>query len=127
MPQTKKKRRRKHPGTQAGIVARQPRERAPKTKEERREVTRQRRLERLEHPPTLRGAAVRAAVGAAIFAVVVILLFRTPPLQGLALAALMLLVYIPLGYMIDLFIYRRHQRRKQSGGGGRAQRPRSGR
>jgi hypothetical protein len=117
MATTKKKRKRKHAGTQAGTIQRAAREKAPQTKEERREATRQRRIARMERPPTLKGAASRAAIGAVVFAVLVLLVFRQPVVQALLLGGLMFLVYIPIGYMIDLFVYRRYLRRKAAGGG----------
>lgn len=120
MPPTKKKRRRKHSGTQAGTIHRATRERKPETKEERRDAARRRRIDRMDRPPTLKGAAGRAAIGAVVFALLAFFLFGQTVPGALLLGGLMLLVYIPIGYMIDLFVYRRHQRRKagQAGGGG---------
>ena len=43
----------------------------------------------------------------------VILLFGQGIAQGVVLAALMFLLYIPLGYFTDTMIYRFRQRRKQ--------------
>jgi hypothetical protein len=50
-----------------------------------------------------------------VFGVLVVVLFRREIAQGLALAAFMFLLYIPLGYGTDKLIYRFRQRRKQSG------------
>lgn len=111
--QTKKKRRRKHSGTQAGTIQREPRRARPQTKEEKREATRQRRLERMDRPPTLRGSVSRAAIAAIIFVGVVILILGQTPAQGLAFGAFMFLLYIPIGYFTDSFIYRRRQRKKK--------------
>ncbi len=113
MAQTKKKRRRKHSGTQAGTVRRQTRERRPATKQEKREEARRRRIERLDRPPTLRGSLTRAGVAAAVFVGVVIILFGRPLIEGLALGAFMFLLYIPVSYYTDLFIYRRRQKKKE--------------
>ena len=120
MAQTRKKRRRKHSGTQAGTIQRRPAERKPQSKEECRELARQRRLERLERPPTLRGTVGRAAIAAIVFALVVWLVLQRPPLSAVVFAALMFVVYIPMGYLIDLLLYRRHQRKKAGGAGTRA-------
>jgi len=123
MAQTKRKRRRKHSGTQAGTVARQRSSTArPQTKAEQREASSRRRAERLDQPPTWRGAATRAGIAAAIFAVVVVLLFGQPPLNGLALAGVMFAIYIPMSYFTDRFIYNRRQRRKETGGEARSPR-----
>jgi len=111
--QTKKKRRRKHSGTQAGTIQREPRQARPQTKEEKREANRRRRLERMDRPPTLRGSAGRAAVAAVIFVGVVILVLGQSPAQGLAFGAFMFLLYIPIGYFTDSFMYRRRQRKKK--------------
>jgi hypothetical protein len=130
---TRKKRRRKHSGTQAGTVQRQAPQRTPQTKEERREYARRRRTERLERPPTLRGSVGRAAIGAAIFAAVVTLGFGRSPVQGLSLGIVMFLLYIPIGYLVDLFLHRRHQRKKrgtesrEGAGEGKPSRPRRAR
>jgi len=111
--QTKKKRRRKHSGTQAGTIQRDPRQAHPQTKEEKREANRQRRLERMDRPPTLRGSAGRAAAAAVIFVGVVILFLGQTPAQGLVFGAFMFLLYIPIGYFTDSFMYRRRQRKKK--------------
>jgi hypothetical protein len=56
----------------------------------------------------------RAAIAAAVFGVILVLLGRAP-VVGAVLAALMFLLYIPLGYGTDLAIYRFRQRRKAAG------------
>ncbi len=113
MAQTKKKRRRKHSGTQAGTVQRGTGAAAkPQTKEERREAARRARLERLDRPPTWRGALNRAAIAAAVFALLVVLLFGRSVAQGVALGVFTFLLYIPLGYGVDMAIYRFRQRRR---------------
>jgi len=110
--QTKRKRRRKHRGTQAGTIERAGRTGGGRTREEGKEIARRRRQERLNRPPTWKGAAQRAAIAAAVFGVLVVVVFRRPPVQGATLAAFMLLVYIPLGYLTDKGIYTFRQRRK---------------
>jgi hypothetical protein len=54
----------------------------------------------------------RAAIAAALFGVLVIVAFGQDPGPAVTLALLMFLLYIPMGYYTDLFIYRRRQRRK---------------
>lgn len=66
-----------------------------------------------ESPPTWTGALGRAAFGAAIFFILLILIFRRPVGAALLLSVLMLLLYIPLGHAIDGFMYRRRMRAKQ--------------
>ena len=53
---------------------------------------------------------------AAIFGVLVVVAFGREPIQGFALGALMLVVYIPMSYYTDRFVYARRQRRKAGGG-----------
>jgi ABC-type multidrug transport system permease subunit len=55
----------------------------------------------------------RAAISAAVFFAVLVLVLRQPAGTALALSLFMLLVYIPMGYAIDSFVYRVRQRRKQ--------------
>ena len=122
MAQARRKRSRKHRGTQAGTVER-PAPAAsrgrPSTRSDARKQAAERRAERLDRPPTWRGALNRAALMAAIFGVLVVVAFGREPVQGFALAGLMLVVYIPMSYYTDRFIYGRRQRQKA---GGRASR-----
>ena len=112
MAQTKRKRTRKHRGTPAGTIERAGRTGRPQTREDAKQIARQRRTERLDRPPTWRSAVNRAAIAAAVFAVLVVLAFKKTIAEGMALAAFMFLLYIPLGYMTDGMIYRFRQRKK---------------
>jgi hypothetical protein len=115
MAQAKRKRTRKHRGTAAGTIERAGRTGRPRTREEAKKLSRERRQRRFDKPPSWQGAIQRAAIAAAVFGVLVVVLFRREIAQGLALAAFMFLLYIPLGYGTDKLIYRFRQRRKQSG------------
>jgi hypothetical protein len=115
MAQTKRKRTRKHRGNAAGIVERPAHNSrgttaaAPKgrsTKEQARLDARQRRQERMSRPPTWKGAAQRAAVAAALFAVLITIFFKEKIATSVTLAAFMLLLYIPLSFMTDNAIYK---------------------
>ena len=112
MAQTKKKRRRKHRGTPAGTVERAGRTGRPQTRKDAKAIARERRTERLDRPPTWRGAVNRAAVAAIVFGVLVIAAFGQEVSSGVSLAALMFVLYIPLGYATDSAIYRFRQRRR---------------
>ncbi len=116
MAQTKRKRTRKHRGTPAGTIERAGRTGRPQTREDAKQIARKRRQERLDNPPTWRGAINRAAIAAAVFGVLVVLAFKKDVASGVLLAAFMFLLYIPLGYATDLMIYRFRQRRKAGGG-----------
>jgi hypothetical protein len=112
--QTRKKRRRKHRGTQAGTIERAGRTGRARTREEAKQIARQRRQERLDRTPTWKGAVQRAALAAALFGVLVVIAFGREPAQGAFLALFMFVLYIPLGYATDTAIYRFRQRRKQA-------------
>jgi hypothetical protein len=55
----------------------------------------------------------RAGLAAAVFLAVLVLVLKQPFGTSFFLAAFMFLVYIPMGYGMDSFIYRLRQRRKQ--------------
>jgi Flp pilus assembly protein TadB len=114
MAQTKRRRRRKHRGTQAGTVEARGRTGRSQTRAEGKQISRERRLERMNRPPSWRGAINRAAIAAALFGVLVIVAFKLPVAEAISLAAVMLLVYIPMSYLTDKFIYNRRQRRKEA-------------
>jgi len=114
MAQAKRKRTRKHRGTPAGTIERAGRTGRPQTRQDAKRIAAQRRRERYDRPPTWKSAINRAGIAAAVFGVLVVLLFQRPIGQGVALAAFMFLLYIPLGYGTDLMIYRFRRRRKQA-------------
>ena len=105
MAQTKRKRTRKHRGTPAGTIERAGRTGRPQTREDAKQIARQRRAERLDNPPTWKSAINRAAIAAAVFGVLVVLLFKKDVASGVILAGFMFLLYIPLGFMTDTAIY----------------------
>ena len=120
--QSRKKRRRKHRGTQGGSIdTRGPRGR-PRTREEARARARSRQsgrgkkrpVDRRDRPPTWRSAFNRGLFGAAVFFLLFVLLFRKPLGESLPLALVMLVMYVPLGYYIDRFFYRRRLRQLQA-------------
>jgi hypothetical protein len=110
--QTRKRRTRKHRGTPAGTIERAGRTGRPQTREDAKKIARQRRTQRLDKPPTWRGAINRAAIAALVFGVLIVVAFGRKIAQGAELAAFMFVLYIPLGYVTDLTIYRFRQRRK---------------
>ena len=117
MAQMKRKRRTKHRGNAAGIV--EVRGKTHKgaasgatNKPSPRDQARQRRQSRFERPPTWRSAANRALIAAVVFVALVVLAFRRPVVEALALGGFVLLFYIPLGYFTDVALYRSRERRK---------------
>jgi hypothetical protein len=115
MAQTRKRRRRKHRGTPAGTIERAGRTGRPRTREEAKQIARQRRAERLDRPPNWRSAVQRAAIAAALFGVLVVAVFGRPVSAGAFLALFMFVLYIPLGYGTDMAIYRWRQRKRAAG------------
>ncbi len=123
MAQTRKRRRRKHRGTQTGrIDNRGPRGR-PRTREEAKARARSKRkgqpakgrvVDRRDIPPTWGAAFKRGLFGAAIFFLLFWLVFQRPVVGAVALSAVMLGMYVPMGYYIDRFMYRRRQHQLQA-------------
>ncbi len=112
MAQTRKKRRRKHRGTQGGRVDPGRRSGRPRSREEAKARARSSRAStgKVDTPPTWRGAITRGAIAAAIFAVLLVLIFKRPAGASLGLGALMLVFYVPGGYYIDSMMWRRRER-----------------
>jgi hypothetical protein len=113
MAQTKRKRRTKHRGNAAGIVEHRGRTSRPPSPEERKalrkEAARSARTDRYSKPPTWQSAANRALIATLLFVAVVVLAFKQPIQQAVALGGFMLLLYIPIGYFTDSYFYRRRQ------------------
>jgi hypothetical protein len=123
MAQTKRKRRRKkRRGTQSGKIDTRGRRGRPRSRAEARAQARRRSQDRRGRVPSWGSAIVRGVIGAVIFFVLLQLLFGYELGQAIGLSAIMLLLYIPLGYHMDRFFYRRRQRmlarqkEKQAGG-----------
>jgi hypothetical protein len=107
------KRKRKHRGTPAGTIEARGRTGRPPTASEVRKTAAQRRQERLDQPPTWRGAVNRAAIAAVVFFVIALFLLGQPPGGAIALALFAFAMYVPSGYYLDKFIYNRRQKQKQ--------------
>ncbi len=111
MAQTKRKRRRKHRGTQAGTVEARGRTGRPRTAAEAKQIRRDRREERLNTPPTWRSSLNRAAISAVAFGVLTVLVFDWTVGEALPLTAAMVFFYLPFSYFTDRWLYNRRQRR----------------
>lgn len=72
----------------------------------------ERRAARLDRPPSWSTAVTRAGITAALFAVVLVLLLKNPASSAIALSGFMFLVYIPLGYLTDSFVYKRRMKKQ---------------
>ena len=116
MAQTRKRRRTKHRGNAAGMVeargrtGRRPDENEKKPKGVRQDAA-ARRQNRLAEPPTWRSAFNRSAAMSVLFAVLLVLLLKRTVPQAVVIAVLMLSVYVPMTYYIDLGMHRRYLRK----------------
>ncbi len=113
MAQTRKKRRRKHRGTQGGSIDTRRRAARPRSREEAKARARAKRkpaARKIDRPPTWRSSIIRGVAAAAIFTVILLVLFRRPVGVALSLGAFMLAFYIPGGYFIDTTMWRRRER-----------------
>src|ERR1700704_4138090 len=116
MAQTKRKRRTKHRGNAAGTVEARGRTGRPPSADERKKTTRESaRNRRLNTPPTWKSALTRAGMAAAIMFPLTILLFAKSHRVGSALffTAFAFVIYVPLGYYVDMMMYRRRQQKRQ--------------
>jgi hypothetical protein len=118
--QTKKKRRRKRRGTQGGRIDTNRRAARPRSRAEAQARARSRTSGRtgpkLDRPPTWRSSAIRGLAAAAIFTVLLLLIFKRSLGAALGLGAFMLVFYIPAGYYIDAFMWRRRERARMRSG-----------
>jgi hypothetical protein len=117
MAQTRRRRRSKHRGTPAGTIeARGRTGRKPRADEQKGSAgARPARKTRFDQPPTWKGAAGRAGVAAGIFLVAVVALFRQNIVAAISISCFMFLLYVPMSYYTDLWLYRRRQRQKAQG------------
>jgi hypothetical protein len=111
--QTKKRRKRKHKGTKGGSIDRRGRTSRPANRQEARARARRQMADKRDIPPTWRSSLNRALVAAGIFFALLVLLFGQPVGSSLALAAFMLLIYVPMGYGIDRFFHNRRMASKR--------------
>jgi hypothetical protein len=119
MAKTKRKRRSKHRGTAAGVVETRGRTGRKPTAAEQKKSVREQARERRIKPPTWSSAATKAAMMAALlFVFTQVGLFGkdTPLSQSVFLAAFAMLLYTPLAYATDKFVYARAQKRRAQQG-----------
>jgi Flp pilus assembly protein TadB len=115
MAQTKKKRRRKHRGTQGGRVDTRPARGRPRSRAEAQNRARSRQKkkpgDRVPDPPSW-GSALKKGALASILFLGLLALFGQNPLVSLLIAALMMGFYVPMAYLLDRFMYTRHLRKE---------------
>ena len=111
MARTTRRRRRKHRGTQGGTLDRRGRTSRPRSRQEARARARKqlgtKRQRRGEGPPGWRTAFNRGLVASGFFLLLLVLLFHRPFIGSLFIAVLLLGLYVPMGYVLERFLYRR--------------------
>lgn len=118
------KRQTKHRGNAAGIVESRGRtgrkptaaEKSGKAAEAAR--TKQQRADRMNRPPTWRGAFLRALVAAGALVLISGLILKASAGQSVAYFFVGLLAYTPISYYSDSWLYKRRQAKRAAGGGG---------
>ena len=108
MAQTKRKRTRKHRGTQGGSIDRRRRGR-PRSREEARAQARRNQATKRDRPPTWGSAINRALLMAGILFLLFVLVLKNPVGASFGLAATMMVVYVPAGYYLERLLYRRRR------------------
>jgi Flp pilus assembly protein TadB len=118
MAQTKRKRRSKHRGTAAGTIETRGRTGRPPTADEKKKAQRaEARAQRLNKPPTWKGSVQRALIASALMFAFILVTTKSGNrvVAALVFALFALALYVPAGYYLELFMYRRRQRRKAAG------------
>ena len=117
MAQTKRKRRSKHRGNAAGVVESRGRTGRRPTDEELKKAGRETARERrMNKPPSWNGAFLKSALMAGLlFVFTQIGLFGSTASisQSIFICLFALLLYTPLAYVTDKWVYQRAQKRKQ--------------
>jgi Flp pilus assembly protein TadB len=116
MAQTKRKRRSKHRGTAAGSIEARGRTGRPPTAEERKQQSKMTARERrLNTPPTWRTSITRALLASGLLFLFVLLTTKGSNriVAALLFAVFALVLYVPAGYYMELFLFRRRQRKKE--------------
>jgi len=117
MAQTKRKRRTKHRGNAAGAIeARGRTGRKPTEAEAKQSMRSQARDRRASKPPTWNSAALKAgAMAILLFVLTQVGIFGgdTTVSQGILLAVMAMLIYTPLAYMTDRWVYNKNLARSK--------------
>lgn len=115
MAQTKKKRRRKHRGTQGGRIDRRPARGRARNRAEAQSRARSRTKKksgpRVPEPASWSSALKKGGVAAVLF-VALLTVFGQNPAVALLVGLLMLGFYVPMAYLLDRFIHQRHLRKE---------------
>src|SRR5947208_16083865 len=117
MAQTKRKRRRKHRGTQRGRIDTRPARGRARSRAEAQQRARSRGSKKKKSgprepaPPSWSTALKKGGVAAVLF-LGLLALMGQPPGTSLVVAVMMLGFYVPLAFVMDRFFYQRHLRKQ---------------
>jgi hypothetical protein len=118
MAQTKKKRRRKHRGTQGGRIDTRPARGRPRSRAEAKNRARSRQggkkkgpAERVPNPPSWSSALKKGGIASILF-LGLLAVMGQPPVSSAAIALLMMGFYVPTAFMMDRFFYNRYLRKE---------------
>jgi hypothetical protein len=117
MAQTKKKRRRKHRGTQGGRIDTRPARGRPRSRAEAQSRARSRGGkkkkpgDRTPQPPSWSSALKKGGVAAVLFAGILAFMGQNP-IATLLIAVLMLGFYVPMAFLLDRFFHQRYLRKE---------------
>jgi len=115
MAQTKKKRRRKHRGTQGGRIDRRPARGRARSRAEAQARARNRSKKkggpRVPEPPSWSSALKKGGIAAVLF-VALLALFGQSPAAAVGVGVLMLGFYVPMAFLLDRFMYQRYVRKE---------------
>jgi hypothetical protein len=112
--QTKKKRRRKHRGTQGGRIDRRPARGRARSRSEARARAKSRtkkRDPRTPNPASWNSASKKGGIASVLFFGLLAIMGQ-PPVSSALIAILMTGFYVPMAYLMDRFFYMRYQRKE---------------
>jgi Flp pilus assembly protein TadB len=113
MAQTKRKRRTKHRGNAAGTIETRGRTGRPPTPEERKKQDRAKRAQgRTPKPPTWNSAIKKALLATGFIFIFLLVTNKFKVVPALVFAVLAMLLYIPSGYYLDGYLYRRYLKKQ---------------
>lgn len=114
MAQTRRRRRSKHRGTAAGTIeARGRTGRKPTSGEKGSPAGKEeRRLARLDKPPSWRSSFQRALLATLVFDALAVIALKQSPAGVILLTVFVVAVYTVFGYAFDSALYKRRQRKK---------------
>lgn len=115
MAQTKNRRKTKHRGNAAGMIESRGRTGRKPTAAEKsggaKAKAQPKKVDRLDRPPTWKGAFYRSVAAAVIMLLISFVLIKKTT-QSIALFPIVLVLYVPISYYTDLWLFRRRQRQK---------------